>query len=149
MTGPRAVASDGLTVEHRPPAPAPVMLASQLRPALALAGAAAARLLAAAARHDVWLGGCFEASDSGAQVWDSPRSNPRAQLLGAVSWTRTQGAGLSVTSASVTSAGLAAGEGTLTILARVLGLTGLPVDGSQVTLAIPAQPSARDTPDAR
>jgi hypothetical protein len=37
----------------------------------------------------------------------------------------------------VTAAGVACGESTTTVLARVLALTGLSVEGDRVTLAVP------------
>jgi hypothetical protein len=39
--------------------------------------------------------------------------------------------------AMITEDGVAAGETTLSILARVLGLTGVPVDGARVTMPMP------------
>ena len=117
----------------------PVSLSSVVAPGLRLDQAAASRLLAAAARQDIWLGGCFHADSAGAEVWDSPRTLPDAVPLGAVRWSQDGGGALVITSVSVAPVGLARGEGTLSILARVLGLVGLPLDGSRVSLSVPSR----------
>ena len=119
------------------PGSAPVSLVSQVRPHVTLAAAATSGLLAAAARQDVWLGGCFRADESGAQVWDGPASAGDAVQLGSVAWSSTPDGGVDITSVAVTPVGLRRGEGTLTVLARVLALAGLPLDGSRVALAVP------------
>ncbi|RKS84298.1 hypothetical protein CLV35_0115 [Motilibacter peucedani] len=116
-----------------------VALASEVRPSLPLGPAAADALRAAMARQDVWLGGCFAAVPEGAQVWTAPRTDPAAVPLGEVSWSEAPSGGLVITSVSVTPAGLALGEGTLTVLARVLALTGVPVDGTRVGLPVPTE----------
>jgi hypothetical protein len=121
-----------------------VALASAVRPSLPLGAAAARNLRAAMVRQDVWLGGCFAAGPDGAAVWSAPRTAPGAVALGAVTWSAIESGGLAITSVEVTPAGLALGEGTLTVLARVLALAGLPVDGSRVALAVP---TSADSPD--
>jgi hypothetical protein len=123
-------------------------LSSHVRPSLVLPERESRELLAAAALHDVGLEGRFSAGPAGIQVWDGPFNGPNgthgsAVHLGSVDWSYDTPAKHYVTiyRAMVTQAGVDAGETTLSILAEVLALGGLPVDGSRITL--PAPP-ARD-----
>jgi hypothetical protein len=123
-------------------------LSSHVRPSLVLAERESRELLEAAARQDVGLDGRFSAGPAGIQVWDGPFNGPSgthgsAVHLGSVDWSYDTPAKHYVTiyRAMVTQAGLDSGESTLSILATVLGLAGLPVDGNRISL--PAPP-ARD-----
>jgi hypothetical protein len=123
-------------------------LTSQVRPALVLPEGQARALLDAAAREDVSRGGCFAAGPAGIQVWSGPFDGPggvrgSAVHLGSVDWTYDTPAKhwALIYRAMVTHDGVARGETTTTVLARVLGLTGLSIEGDRVTL--PAPP-ARD-----
>lgn len=123
-------------------------LASHVRPALVLAERESRALLAAAGRQDVNVAGCYSASPAGVQVWssyfDGPDGAPgTSRHLGSIDWSYDTPNRHYVTiyRAMVTQAGVDAGETTLTILARVLGLAGLPVDGARISM--PAAP-ARD-----
>lgn len=119
-------------------------LASHVRPSLVLAERESRELLAAAARQDVGLDGRFSAGPAGIQVWDGPFDGPngthgRAVHLGSVDWSYDTPAKHYVTiyRAMVTVAGVDAGETTLSILALVLALGGLPAEGSRVSLPTP------------
>ncbi len=119
-------------------------LASHVRPSLVLAERESRELLAAAARQDVGLDGRFAAGPAGIQVWNGPFDGPNgthggAVHLGSVDWSYDSPTKHYVTiyRAMVTQAGVDAGETTFSILAAVLGLGGLPVDGSRVALAAP------------
>lgn len=123
-------------------------LASHVRPALVLAERETRELLAAANRDDVSHGGPFAAGPAGIQVWDGPFNGDNgthgtANHLGSVDWSYDTPTKHYVTiyRAMVTQAGVDAGLSPLTILAKVLALSGLDADGSRVTL--PAPP-ARD-----
>ena len=119
-------------------------LTSQVRPALVLPEAQARALLDAAAREDVGRGGCFAAGPAGIQVWSGPFDGPgggkgSAVHLGSVDWTYDTPAKhwAMIYRAMVTHDGVARGESTTTVLARVLALTGLSIEGDRVTLPIP------------
>ena len=119
-------------------------LSSHVRPSLVLAERESRELLAAAARQDVGLDGRFSAGPAGIQVWDGPFNGPSgthgtAVHLGSVDWSYDTPAKHYVTiyRAMVTRAGVDAGETTLSILASVLALGGLPVDGNRITLPTP------------
>jgi hypothetical protein len=123
-------------------------LASHVRPALVLAERESRELLAMAATQDVGNGGCYAAGPAGIQVWDGPFNGPsgthgEAKHLGSVDWSYDTPVKHYVTiyRAMVTQAGIDACETTLTILTRVLGLGGLPVDGARISMP---QPPARD-----
>jgi hypothetical protein len=122
-------------------------LSSQVRPALVLAERQARSLLDAAAANDVAKGGLFSTTPACIQVWDRPWDDPTtpgaAVHLGSVDWSYDTPVKHYVTiyRAMVTNAGNAAGETTLSVLGRVLALTGIPLDGARVTM--PAPP-ARD-----
>lgn len=117
-------------------------LASHVRPALVLAERDSRALLTAAARQDVHVAGSYSASPAGVQVWsgyfDGPDGTPgSSQHLGSIDWSYDTPNKHYVTiyRAMVTQAGVDAGETTLSILARVMGLAGLPVDGARMSMA--------------
>jgi len=119
-------------------------LSSHVRPSLVLAERESRELLEAAARQDVGLDGRFSAGPAGIQVWDGPFNGPSgthgsAVHLGSVDWSYDTPAKHYVTiyRAMVTQAGIDTGESTLSILATVLGLAGLPVDGNRISLPVP------------
>ena len=118
-------------------------LSSHVRPALVLAERESRELLDAAALKDVLRGGVFLTSPVCIQVWDRPWSGADrpdgAVHLGSVDWSYDTPVKHYVTiyRAMITDDGVAAGETTLSILGRVLGLTGLPVDGARVTMPMP------------
>lgn len=123
-------------------------LASHVRPALVLAERETRALLAAAEINSVASGGCFAAGPAGIQLWTGPFDGPSgtrgsAVHLGSVDWsydTPTKHYA-TIYRVMVTQAGVDAGETTLSVLATVLGLSGIPADGNRVTM--PAPP-ARD-----
>jgi len=89
-------------------------------------------------------GGCFAAGPAGVQVWSAPFDGPgglkgSAVHLGSVDWTYDTPAKhwAMIYRAMVTHEGVARGETTTTVLARVLALTGLSVEGDRVTLPSP------------
>lgn len=123
-------------------------LSSHVRPALVLQEREARLLLDAARHYDVARSGRFSAGPAGIQVWSGVwdgvgGGHGSAQHLGSVDWSYDTPVKhyCTIYRAMVTQAGVAAGESTTSILARVLALTGLPLDGSRLTLA---QPPARD-----
>ena len=71
--------------------------------------------------------------------WDGPTDPGEAVHLGSVDWSYDTPVKHYVTiyRAMVTDAGNSAGETTLSVLGRVLALTGIPLDGARVTLAAP------------
>jgi hypothetical protein len=119
-------------------------LTSQVRPALILPELQARALLDAAARADVSAEGCFRAGPAGIQLWSGPFNGPSRQAgsafhLGSIDWTYDTPAKhwALIYRAMVTQAGIENGETTLSVLTRVLGLTGLAIDGDRVQLATP------------
>jgi hypothetical protein len=121
-------------------------LTSQVRPALVLPEGQARALLDAAERQDVSQGGCFAAGPAGVQVWSGPFDGPGCTRgssvhLGSVDWTYDTPAKhwAMIYRAMVTEEGVARGETTTTVLARVLALTGLSIEGDRVTLPTPPQ----------
>jgi hypothetical protein len=119
-------------------------LTSQVRPALVLPELQARALLDAARREDVGSGGCFSAGPAGIQMWSAPFNGPdgqkgSAQHFGSVDWTYDTPAKhwALIYRAMVTHEGIAHGETTLSILTRVLGLTGLAIEGDRVQLPSP------------
>lgn len=123
-------------------------LASHVRPALVLAERETRELLAGAQRHDVGLDGRFSAGPAGIQLWDGPFNGPNgtkgtARHLGSVDWSYDTPAKhyATIYRVMVTQAGVEAGETTLSVLATVLALGGLPADGTRISM--PAPP-ARD-----
>ena len=119
-------------------------LTSQVRPALVLPERQARALLDAAGREDVSRGGCFAAGPAGIQVWSGPFDGPggtrgSAVHLGSVDWTYDTPAKhwAMIYRAMVTQDGVTRGETTLSVLTRVLGLTGLSIEGDRVQLPTP------------
>jgi hypothetical protein len=119
-------------------------LTSQVRPALVLPERQARALLDAAGREDVGAGGCFAAGPAGIQVWSGPfdgvgGGKGTAVHLGSIDWTYDTPAKhwAMIYRAMVTHDGVARGESTTTVLARVLALTGLSIEGDRVALPAP------------
>jgi hypothetical protein len=119
-------------------------LTSQVRPALVLPELQARALLDAAEREDVGSGGCFSAGPAGVQLWSSPFNGPEGRKgtaihLGSIDWTYDTPAKhwALIYRAMVTQEGIEYGETTLSILTRVLGLTGLSIEGDRVQLPMP------------
>jgi hypothetical protein len=119
-------------------------LASHVRPALVLPERETRELLAEATRLDVGARGFFAAGPAGIQVWSGPFDGPggthgNARHLGSVDWSYNTPNKhyATIYRSMVTADGVANGETTTTILARVLALTGLSVDGDRITLPIP------------
>lgn len=130
-------------------------LSSHVRPALVLHERDARQLLDAAASQDVSTGGCFSAGPAGIQVWSGPWDGANgghgtAVHLGSVDWSYDTPAKhyATVYRAMVTQNGVSGGETTTSVLARVLALTGQPVDGAQLTMpqAPPRDPFRRGRP---
>jgi hypothetical protein len=133
---------DGLRLNNE--AVAVPALTSQVRPALVLPELQARALLDAAAREDVAGEGCFSAGPAGIQLWSGPFDGPdgrhgTAIHLGSVDWTYDTPAKhwALIYRAMVTQDGIEKGETTLTVLTRVLGLTGLSIEGDRVQLPTP------------
>lgn len=133
---------DGLRL--RSEAVAVPALTSQVRPALVLPELQARALLDAAAREDVANGGCFSAGPAGIQLWSGPFNGPdgrkgTAVHLGSIDWTYDTPAKhwALIYRAMVTQDGIEHGETTLSVLTRVLGLTGLSIEGDRVQLPTP------------
>jgi hypothetical protein len=123
-------------------------LSSHVRPALVLQEREARRLLEGAHCHDVSVGGTFSAGPAGVQVWSAPWDGPNgghgtSLHLGSVDWSYDTPVKhyCTIYRAMVTEAGVAAGETTTSILARVMALSGVTVEGDRVSLA---QPPRRD-----
>lgn len=135
-------------LQLKPHAVAVPALASHVRPALVLQERETRQLLDMAAHYDVGYGGCFSAGPAGIQIWDGPWDGPsgghgNAVHLGSVDWSYDTPVKhyCTIYRAMVTEAGVTAGETTASILARVMALTGLAVDGSRVTMP---EPPSRD-----
>ena len=131
-------------VKLKPNAIAVPALASNVRPALVLAERESRQLIEEAKRHDVANGGIFCSGPTGIQVydhpWDGPDGGPgTAMHLGSVDWTYDTPVKHYVTiyRAMVTEYGVSAGETTLSVLTKVLSLTGIPVDGARITMPAP------------
>jgi hypothetical protein len=121
-------------------------LSSQVRPAIVLPEQETRALLHAAALRDLSRGGCFSAGPAGIQLWrPAPAgpdgTSPPALHLGSVDWSYDTPVRhyATIYRSMVTAAGVAAGETTASVLARVLALTGVPLDSARVEL--PAPPS--------
>jgi hypothetical protein len=89
-------------------------------------------------------GGCFSAGPAGIQVWSGPFDGPdgtrgNAILLGSIDWTYDTPAKhwALIYRAMVTQDGIEHGETTTSVLAKVLGLTGLSIEGDRVQLPMP------------
>lgn len=127
----------------RPNAVAVPALSSHVRPALVLAEKESRALLDAARQQDVSRGGVFATSPIGVQVWDrawASQDDPGGAVqLGSVDWSYDTPARHYVTiyRVMVTAEGISAGASTLSVLTTVLGLSGLPVDGSRVSMPAP------------
>lgn len=131
-------------VQLKPTAVARPALASQIRPALVLPERQTRALLDAANREDVGSGGTFSAGPAGIQVWSGPFTGPGgtkgdALHLGSVDWSYDTPVRhyATIYRCMVTQEGLDRGESTASILARVLALTGLSLDGDRLSLAVP------------
>jgi hypothetical protein len=101
-------------------------------------------LIAAARTYDVGQGGNFAAGPAGVQIWSGSFDGPggsrgHALHLGSVDWSYNTPVKhyATIYRAMVTADGVAYGETTASILARVLALTGLSLDGTRLTLAAP------------
>jgi hypothetical protein len=119
-------------------------LTSQVRPALVLPELQARALLDAASREDIGREGSFSGGPAGIQVWSGPfngadGSRGTAIHLGSIDWTYDTPAKhwALIYRAMVTQPGLEHGETTLSILTRVLSLTGLSIEGDRVQLPTP------------
>jgi hypothetical protein len=133
---------DGLCLRNE--AVAVPALTSQVRPALVLPELQTRALLDAAAREDVSAEGCFSAGPAGIQMWSGPFDGPDGQKgtaihVGSVDWTYDTPARhwALIYRAMVTRQGVEHGETTLSVLTRVLGLTGLSIEGDRVQLPMP------------
>ena len=136
--------STGGGLRLNPNAIAVPALASHVRPALVLHEREARQLLDTAARYDVSNGGCFSAGPAGIQVWSGPWEGVNgghgdSVHLGSVDWSYDTPVRhyATVYRAMVTEAGVTCGETTTSVLARVLALSGLPLEGSRVTMPLP------------
>lgn len=123
-------------------------LVSQVLPALVLGERETREVLAAARAQDVALDGPFSAGPAGVQLWDGPFNGPKgthgaALQLGSVDWNYDAPAKhyATIYRVIVTQAGIDAGQTTASIMATVLALAGLTVDGNRIS---PAVPPARD-----
>jgi hypothetical protein len=119
-------------------------LLSHIRPAIVLSDADTRRLMEAADRSGVRAGGSFFAGPIGIQLWSGPFDGPdgtpgTSQHLGTVDWSYDTPVKhyATIYRAIVTSAGVAAGETTASVLARVLALCGISAAGERVTVPIP------------
>jgi hypothetical protein len=119
-------------------------LLSHIRPALVLSEDDTRALIAAADQQGVHGAGCFLAGPIGIQLWSGPFDGPdrtpgTAQHLGTVDWSYDTPVKhyATIYRAIVTCAGVAAGETTASVLARVLALCGISAGGDRVTSPIP------------
>ena len=89
------------------------------------------------------LSGCFSAGPAGIQLWSGVRtlhaSRTERVHLGSVDWSYDTPVRhyATIYRSMVTAAGVAAGETTASVLARVLALTGVPLDSARVDLPSP------------
>lgn len=142
LTAPGPFASAGLAAA--PSAFAVPALSSQVRPAIVLPERETRALLQAAGRLGLSNGGCFSAGPAGIQLWspgtpeDAGRRSEQ-QHLGSVDWSYDTPVRhyATVYRSMVTAAGVAAGETTASVLARVLALTGVPLDSARVDMPAP------------
>jgi hypothetical protein len=138
------VAAPGPFAPKVPSAFAAPALSSQVRPAIVLPERETRALLQAAGRLDLSHGGCFSAGPAGIQLW-SPGAlietgrQTGQQHLGSVDWSYDTPVRhyATIYRSMVTAAGVAAGETTASVLARVLALTGVPLDSARVDMPAP------------
>lgn len=121
-------------------------LQSRVRPSLVLPESQARALLEAATNADVSRGGRFSAGPAGVQLWSGPFDGPSgsrgsAVHLGSVDWTYHTPAQhyATIYRAFVTAEGLAVGLSPELVLAAVLGLAAVEVDGTRLTQPLPPQ----------
>lgn len=115
-------------------------LSSQVRPAIVLPERETRALLQAAARLDVSVGGCFSAGPAGIQLWGAASTARDGRVhLGSVDWSYDTPVRYYATiyRSMVTAAGVEAGETTASVLARILALTGVPLDSARIELPSP------------
>jgi hypothetical protein len=116
-------------------------LSSQVRPAIVLPERETRALLQAAGRLDVASGGCFSAGPAGIQLWShgGDAGRPARVHLGSVDWIYDTPVRhyATIYRSMVTAAGVDAGETTASVLARVLALTGVPLDSARIDLPAP------------
>jgi hypothetical protein len=128
-------------------------LSSQVRPAIVLPERETRALLQAAARLDVASGGCFSAGPAGIQLWSISASGGRTTRvhLGSVDWSYDTPVRhyATIYRSMVTAAGVDAGETTASVLARVLALTGVPLDSARIELPSPPRRDPFRTRGAR
>jgi len=127
----------------RPPAP---RMSSEVRPALVLPERQVRGMLAAAGRQDVRHGGCWSPGTTGVQLWSGPwdgsaHSHGRAVPLGSVDWSYDTPVRHYITIYRVilTGHGVAAGESTDSVLARLLALVALEPPAASAPLPAPPQ----------
>lgn len=132
-----------LSAAPPPTAFATAALSSQVRPAIVLPERETRALLQAAVRLDVSVGGCFSAGPAGIQLWSAVRATSAAREdrvhLGSVDWSYDTPVRhyATIYRCMVTAAGVDAGETTASVLARVLALTGVPLDSARVDMPAP------------
>ena len=119
-------------------------LTSHIRPALVLNEHETRTLFAAIDQQGVRNGGLFASGPSGVQFWSGPFDGAdggpgTARHLGSLDWNLDSPAKhyATVYRAMVTADGVEYGETTASVLARVLALAGLSVEGNRVAAAIP------------
>jgi hypothetical protein len=119
-------------------------LLSHIRPALVLSEDDTRGLIQAADAQGVRSGGCFLAGPIGIQLWSAPFGGPdgtpgSAEHLGTIDWSYDTPVKhyATIYRAIVTASGVAAGETTASVLARVLALCGINAGGDRVTVPIP------------
>jgi hypothetical protein len=125
-------------------------LSSQVRPAIVLLELETRALLQAASRLDLSRGGCFSAGAAGIQLWSVQGGDPPdVRHLGSVDWSYDTPIRhyATIYRSMVTAAGVTAGETTASVLARVLALTGVPLDSPRIDLPAPPgrDPFRRDS----
>jgi len=119
-------------------------LTSFVRPTLVLSEQETRALFAEIDRQGVRNGGLFASGPTGVQVWSGPFDGPdggpgTARHLGSLDWNLDTPAKhyATVYRAMVTRDGLEYGESTASVLARVLALAGLSLEGDRLAAAIP------------
>lgn len=119
-------------------------LQSRLRPSLVLPESQARALLQAATEGDVSLGGQYSAGPAGVQLWSGPFDGPSgsrgsALHLGSVDWTYHTPAQhyATIYRSFVTAEGVAVGLTPELVLAAILGLASVHLDGNRLTQPLP------------